>query len=99
LKLPADGGLEDHIEFIVISSLAIYGRDVMTALTESKVDAICYVQDGYLFRLTVGFNHEIVLHKKQVLPDGKQKLATNEESAELEYQYLVLPRLTSSLHG
>jgi hypothetical protein len=52
-----------------------------------------------LFRLTVGFSHEIVLHKKQVLPDGKQKLAANEKSAALEYQYLILPRLTSSLHG
>jgi Nrap protein nucleotidyltransferase domain 4 len=60
---------------------------------------ICHVQDGYLFRLKVGFNHEIVLHKKQVLPDGKQKLSDNEESAALEYQYLTLPRLTSCLHG
>ena len=52
-----------------------------------------------MFRLTVGFQHEIALHKKQVLPDGKLKLSDTDKSMALEYHYLTLPRLTSCLHG
>ena len=58
-----------------------------------------FVQDGFVFRLTVGFQHEIVLYKKQVSANGTQRLCDNEKSSRLEYCYLTLPQLTSSLHG
>ncbi|KAG1669163.1 Nucleolar protein 6 [Nymphon striatum] len=56
-------------------------------------------KDGYVFRLIVSCQKEIVLRKTTANPDGMKVLRDNPESLLLEHQIITLPKLTSSIHG
>ncbi|XP_012256852.2 nucleolar protein 6 isoform X2 [Athalia rosae] len=57
------------------------------------------MKDGFVFRLTVAHQKEIILLKQQIGDDGVIKYRDNNESIELERKLFQLPRLTSALHG
>lgn len=57
------------------------------------------LKDHYVFRLSLAYNREIGLLKSVRSPDGKLLKRETEEALALERETVVLPRLTSTLHG
>ncbi|XP_067887760.1 nucleolar protein 6 [Heterodontus francisci] len=56
-------------------------------------------QDGYVFRVQVGYHREPLILKEIQTPDGMLKYRDTEESLQLELETIHLPYLTSTLHG
>ena len=56
-------------------------------------------QDNYVFRLRVGYHHEIALLKMVRSPGGMLKMVTTEAAHRLERDLVALPKLTTALHG
>lgn len=66
---------------------------------QGGLNHIDIMKDGFVFRLTVAHQKEIVLLKQQIGDDGVIKYRDNNESTELEKKLFYLPKLTSALHG
>ncbi|XP_022104719.1 nucleolar protein 6-like [Acanthaster planci] len=69
---------------------------LVTSATPKYVDVL---KEGYVFRVEVAHRREIGLLKETVTPDGMKVLRDNPQSLELEIRTVMLPRLTSTLHG
>ncbi|XP_038078124.1 nucleolar protein 6-like [Patiria miniata] len=69
---------------------------LVTFATPSYVDVL---KEGYVFRVEVAHRREIGLLKETYTPDGMKVLRDNQQSLELERRTVMLPRLTSTLHG
>ncbi|XP_046624374.1 nucleolar protein 6 isoform X1 [Neodiprion virginianus] len=66
---------------------------------QGGLNYIDVMKGGFVFRLTVAHQKELVLLKQQIGDDGVIRYRDNEESIELEKKLFHLPKLTSALHG
>ncbi|XP_055904570.1 nucleolar protein 6 [Eupeodes corollae] len=67
--------------------------------TMIRFDGILIFKDGYVFRVEISHAKEIALMKKEVNEKGLTQYKDTPESIALEKKYLLLPKLTSALHG
>ena len=70
----------------------------MSAVVNGPLSS-CISQDNYVFRLRVGYHHEIALLKMVRSPAGMLKMVTTDEAQRLERDLVALPKLTTALHG
>ena len=61
--------------------------------------ALVLFQDGYVFRVQIGYMREATLLRMVKTPDGMLKMQDTEESLAMESQLVGLPKLSSALHG
>ena len=52
-----------------------------------------------MFRLVIGYLHEIKLAKMVTTPEGMTRMEDNDLSRSLERQLVALPKLASTLNG
>ncbi|XP_071794950.1 nucleolar protein 6-like [Asterias amurensis] len=71
-------------------------HELVTSATPKYLDAL---KGGYVFRVEVAHRREVGLLKETIAPDGMKILRDNPQSVELEKRTVMLPRLTSTLHG
>ncbi|XP_055850097.1 nucleolar protein 6 [Episyrphus balteatus] len=64
-----------------------------------RFDGIFIFKDGYVFRVEISHAKEIALMKKEVNEKGLTHYKDTPESIALEKRYVLLPKLTSALHG
>ncbi|KAK2165674.1 hypothetical protein NP493_1357g00033 [Ridgeia piscesae] len=62
-------------------------------------DHVDVLKDNYVFRLRVGYLHEIALLKTVRSPTGMTQLVSTQEAQRLERDLVSLPKLTTALHG
>lgn len=74
-------------------------RKQFTLKAQGGLNHVDVMKDGFVFRLTVAHQKEIVLLKQQIGDDGVIKYRDNNASIELERKLFQLPKLTSALHG
>ncbi|XP_022701446.1 nucleolar protein 6-like [Varroa jacobsoni] len=62
-------------------------------------DHLLVLFQGLLFRVRVSCTKEIALTKQVISPEGMVRHVENKMSERLEFEYIVLPKLISALHG
>lgn len=62
-------------------------------------DYIDVLKDGFIFRLEISHQKEISLMMKTVDKEGVTKYRHTEESLDVEYKLMTLPRIRVALNG
>ena len=57
------------------------------------------MQEGYVFRVEVGYQREISLRRMVTTVDGMVKMMETDEASRLEQMLVAQPKLSSTLHG
>lgn len=63
------------------------------------LNGVDILKDGYVFRLKVIHQKEIALMKQEISTNGILKYRDSPESIEMEKETIILPKITSALHG
>ncbi|ELT97667.1 hypothetical protein CAPTEDRAFT_223604 [Capitella teleta] len=78
-------------------SKSLHGTD--GCIAKCTADYVDVFKFGHVFRISLGYIHEISLAKRVTTPDGFTQVRDTEYSQQLQRQFVLLPKHTSTLHG
>ncbi|XP_055379758.1 nucleolar protein 6 [Condylostylus longicornis] len=73
--------------------------EVYKLKTRGGIDGIHILNNGYLYKIEISHPKEIALLKKTTTEKGVIRYVDTEESIQLEKRLIILPKVTSALHG